>query len=154
MVHTGADAEDLKPEDVRENGSFLRLLSRVIFENVADCGGIRRQAVIQGQGHVYLLDGRTPDPGGLVPAEDIMDRSRSTTVRRWPGRTSTIRNTGCSRPPVGSVCQASSRRRCNTACPPEPQTRAEQGDCSASARRVEVLQQGLCAHSDSARGSG
>ena len=58
--------------DVRENGPFLRLLSRTIFENADRCSLLRREAEIQGGGFVYLLDGRTPTPGGRVPPEDII----------------------------------------------------------------------------------
>jgi hypothetical protein len=63
---------ELAPVDVQENGTFLRLLSRVIFENIADCGDTRREAEIQGSGYAYLLDARTPDPAGRVPAQDIV----------------------------------------------------------------------------------
>jgi hypothetical protein len=72
VVHDGAGAAALSPLDVRENGTFLRLLSRVIFENIADSADFRRQAEIQGNGYVYLLDARTPDPAGRVPAVDII----------------------------------------------------------------------------------
>jgi hypothetical protein len=72
VVRDGADPAELAPLDVRENGTFLRLLSRVIFENIADSSDIRREAEIQGTGYVYLLDARTPDPAGRVPAEDII----------------------------------------------------------------------------------
>ena len=72
VVPDSADPERLTPADIRENGPFLRLLSRVIYENVTDCDDIRREAEVQGSGHTYLLDRRTPDPGGRVPAEDIM----------------------------------------------------------------------------------
>jgi hypothetical protein len=33
---------------------------------------MRREGKRQGDGYVYLLDGRTPQPGGQVPAEDII----------------------------------------------------------------------------------
>ena len=71
-IREGADPDDLTPADVEENGTFLRLLSRVILDNITACAGIRREAEIQGNGSVYLLDGRTPDPGGRVPPEDII----------------------------------------------------------------------------------
>jgi hypothetical protein len=62
----------MTPADVQENGPFLRLLSRVIFENAGQCGWLQREAEVQGNGYVYLLDGRTPTPGGRVPPEDII----------------------------------------------------------------------------------
>lgn len=72
VVRDGADPVELAPDDVQENGPFLRLLSRVLFENLTDSGDVRRKAKIQGSGYVYLLDARTPDPAGRVPAEDII----------------------------------------------------------------------------------
>ncbi|GIF23829.1 hypothetical protein BJ973_004441 [Actinoplanes tereljensis] len=65
-------AEDPTPADIRENGPFLRLLSRVIFENIDHCEYVRREAEIQVAGFVYLLDERTPDPGGRVDQADIV----------------------------------------------------------------------------------
>ena len=72
VLRDGADPAELAPVDVQENGAFLRLLSRVIFENIAGRGDIRREAEAQGTGYVYLLDARTPDPAGRVPAEDVI----------------------------------------------------------------------------------
>ena len=88
VLRDGADPDELEPVDVQENGAFLRLLSRVIFENVADCDDIRWEAEIQGTGYVYLLDARTPDPAGRVPAEDIVGAVQGVNLSTWrtPGR--------------------------------------------------------------------
>jgi hypothetical protein len=67
-----ATLDDVRPEDIGENGPFLRLLSRVIFENAGRDEMLRREAEVQGDGYVYLLDRRTPDPGGRVPPQDII----------------------------------------------------------------------------------
>jgi hypothetical protein len=72
VVREGANPGSLAPADVQENGPFLRLLTRVIFESIDRSAGIRREAEVQGSGYVYLLDARTPDPGGRVPPEDIV----------------------------------------------------------------------------------
>jgi hypothetical protein len=72
VLPTGAALDDVRPDDVRENGPFLRLLSRAIFENADQHEMLRREAEVQGDGYVYLLDGRTPDPGGRVPPNDII----------------------------------------------------------------------------------
>jgi hypothetical protein len=72
VLPDGADLDDITPTDVRENGPFLRLLSRVIFENAERCSLLRREAEVQGNGYIYLLDGRTLNPGGRVPPEDII----------------------------------------------------------------------------------
>lgn len=72
IVREGADPNVLTPADVQENGPFLRLLSRVIFESIDQCDSLRREALIQGSGYVYLLDERTPEPGGRVNPDDIV----------------------------------------------------------------------------------
>jgi len=72
VLPAGATPDDVRPNDVRENGPFLRLLSRIIFENADRHDMLQREAEIQGDGYVYLLDGRTPDPGGRVPPQDIV----------------------------------------------------------------------------------
>ncbi|TCB87725.1 hypothetical protein E0H26_28855 [Micromonospora zingiberis] len=72
VVREGADPDVLAPADVQENGPFLRLLSRVVFENIDQCGSLRREAEIQGSGYVFLLDERTPGPGGRVNRDDIV----------------------------------------------------------------------------------
>jgi hypothetical protein len=72
VLPAGVTPEDLQPDDVRENGPFLRLLSRIIFENAGRHEMLQREAEVQGHGYVYLLDGRTPDPGGRVPPQDII----------------------------------------------------------------------------------
>lgn len=72
VVREGADPDVLTPADLQENGPFLRLLSRAIFESIDQCGYLRREAEIQGSGYVYLLDERTSDPGGRVSPDDIV----------------------------------------------------------------------------------
>jgi hypothetical protein len=72
VVRHGGDSGGLAPTDIEENPPFLRLLSKAIFESVDRCAGIKRQAEIQGSGYVYLLDQRTPDPGGKVSPENIV----------------------------------------------------------------------------------
>lgn len=72
IVRDGADSDALTPGDIWENPAFLRLLSRVIYENIDGCSDLRREAEVQGDGYVYLRDARTPEPGGRVPPEDII----------------------------------------------------------------------------------
>ena len=71
-----ADLADLGPADFEENPAFRWLFSRAIYEDIGEVEGIRLEAAVQGKGHVYLLDGRTPDPGGRVPPEDIVGSVR------------------------------------------------------------------------------
>ncbi|GAB1646766.1 hypothetical protein KRMM14A1259_71890 [Krasilnikovia sp. MM14-A1259] len=72
VVTRSADPRHPLPADIHENGPFLRLLSRTIFESIDQCDAVRHEAQIQGSGHVYLLDGRIPDPGGRVASEDVI----------------------------------------------------------------------------------
>jgi hypothetical protein len=72
MLRGGANLEQLSPDDLQENPSFLRLLSRVLYEHLDQDEQLQREAEIQGEGHIYLLDARTPDPGGRVPPQDII----------------------------------------------------------------------------------
>lgn len=44
----------------------------MIFEEIGGLEHLRLEARLLGNGFVYLLDGRTPDPGGRVPPEDIL----------------------------------------------------------------------------------
>ncbi|WP_162907238.1 hypothetical protein [Allorhizocola rhizosphaerae] len=76
-------------------GASIRFLSRVIHEHVERCPGIRIQAEMQGSGRVYVLDGRTADPGGRVPPEAIVGAVRveaGVTVRALAN---TIPGTAC-----------------------------------------------------------
>ena len=95
VVRDGADPNSLTPADVQENGPFLRLLSRVIFETIDQCGDIRRHAQDQGSGYLYLLDERTPDPADGYLRKTLSARSRSVTASLYPAPTSTTHATGC-----------------------------------------------------------
>jgi hypothetical protein len=72
FVGPATDLDRLGPEGITENRDFLRLLSRVIWEEVDRDPTLHMEADAQGEGYVYLLDARTPDPGGRVPPEDII----------------------------------------------------------------------------------
>jgi hypothetical protein len=67
-----ASIDQLAPANLRENSAFLRLLSRVIYEKAGNDPDLCLEADVQSKGHVYLLDGRTPDPAGRVAPEDII----------------------------------------------------------------------------------
>ncbi|GIE90798.1 hypothetical protein Are01nite_72780 [Actinoplanes regularis] len=71
-VRAGANPDDLGPADVEENDVFVRLLSTVVQDNIGQSDFLRREARKQGAGYVYLIDGRTSNPGGRVPPEDIL----------------------------------------------------------------------------------
>jgi hypothetical protein len=71
-VRADVDPALVEPVDLTENGGFLRVLSRAIYEHGSSCGFLQREAEIQGEGHIYLLDGRTREPAGRVPPADIL----------------------------------------------------------------------------------
>jgi hypothetical protein len=57
---------------LREHSTFLRVLSRVIYEEAEREPELCFEADVQREGFPYLLDRRAPDPGGRVAPEDII----------------------------------------------------------------------------------
>ncbi|MGH8833880.1 MAG: hypothetical protein ACRDWG_02605 [Actinomycetes bacterium] len=72
---TAAGDRGISPERFNPNPAFVQLLQQVIAERIVTGPGVRREGQRQRDGHVYLLDGRTPQPDGQVPPEDVI-RSR------------------------------------------------------------------------------
>jgi hypothetical protein len=72
FVDAAGISDRCEPTNLQENRAFLRLLSRVIWEEVGNDPAVCLDADVQGDGHVYLPDGRAPDPGGRVAAHDIV----------------------------------------------------------------------------------
>jgi hypothetical protein len=64
--------ERITPEVFARNRVFVEFLHAVIARHGPDQPGCRAQAKRLGQGWVYILDQRTPTPGGPVPPEDII----------------------------------------------------------------------------------
>ncbi|MBB5867452.1 hypothetical protein F4553_000831 [Allocatelliglobosispora scoriae] len=71
-LREGVHLDQAGPEDFQENPAFVRLLSGVLFDHLDQDENLQREAGIQAEGYVYLLDARTTDPGGRVPPEDII----------------------------------------------------------------------------------
>jgi hypothetical protein len=65
-------AFSLTPERFRENPAFVAVLKHVIGSVMHLLDDVRDAARRQGDGHVYLIDERTPDPAGEVPPADII----------------------------------------------------------------------------------
>lgn len=72
VVLPGAPDGPLSPEAFRPNPLFVDYLRRLIAEHVDHVAAVRLQAHRQGSGYVYLVDGRTPTPDGVVPPEDVI----------------------------------------------------------------------------------
>lgn len=62
----------LTPDNFRPNKVFREFLQEVLSRCVFRAQGIHAQARKLGDGYVYVIDGRTPDPTGEVPAHDII----------------------------------------------------------------------------------
>ena len=59
-------------ESFRPNPGFIEFMHSTIQRCVADDVDLQDAARRQNEGHVYILDGRTPEPEGHVPPEDII----------------------------------------------------------------------------------
>jgi hypothetical protein len=66
------DGGEITPENFRPNRSFVDVLHELLAAEAPKTTSARRQATRQREGYLYLIDGRTPDPGGRVPPEDII----------------------------------------------------------------------------------
>lgn len=62
----------ITPERFQENPAFVHYLQGLISNRIHGVEGIRRAAQHQGEGYVYLIDARTPQPDGHVPPADII----------------------------------------------------------------------------------
>lgn len=72
-VTAGAGAKPtITPEAFTQNRAFVMFLEALVRDHIGQVDGIRREAQRLGDGHVYLVDGRTPDPGGTVPPQDVI----------------------------------------------------------------------------------
>jgi hypothetical protein len=66
------DGGQIIPENFRPNRSFVDFLHALLAAEAPKTTSARLQATRQREGYLYLIDGRTPDPGGRVPPEDII----------------------------------------------------------------------------------
>ena len=51
---------------------FVEFLSRVIGQHIHEVPDVVHQAELQRDGHIYVIDGRTPTPDGTVAPADII----------------------------------------------------------------------------------
>ena len=63
---------DVPPELFVPNPGFVRFLHDVLARHAAAEPGLREEARRVGEGYVYVMDARTPDPTGSVPPEDVV----------------------------------------------------------------------------------
>jgi hypothetical protein len=66
------NGSQITPERFQENPAFVHFLRELISEKVYTVGGLRRTGEQQGEGYVYLIDARTPEPQGKVTPADVI----------------------------------------------------------------------------------
>lgn len=59
-------------ENFRPNRPFVDFLHELLAAEAPQANAARLQATRQREGYLCLIDGRTPDPDGRVPPEDII----------------------------------------------------------------------------------
>ena len=67
-----ASGESITPELFARNRVFVDFLHEVIARYAPGQPGLQAEARRLGDGWVYVIDKRTPTPGGPVPPEDIL----------------------------------------------------------------------------------
>lgn len=72
LLEPVAEGEAPAVDAFAENPAFRNLLNEVVGRHAPDEPAIRDEAVRLGSGYVYVIDGRTPDPAGQAPAEDVV----------------------------------------------------------------------------------
>ena len=72
LLEPAVEGRAPSPEAFAENPAFRTLLDEVIGRHAPDDPAIEEEARWLGSGYVYVIDGRTPDPGGRVPPEDVV----------------------------------------------------------------------------------
>jgi hypothetical protein len=72
LVRSIDEGGKVSPENFVPNPEFIAFMHEVIQRRGCELGALQASARQQGNGWTYILDGRTPDPQGNVPAEDII----------------------------------------------------------------------------------
>jgi hypothetical protein len=64
--------EQITPDVFSRNRLFVDFMHDVVARNAPKDPGFQSAARQQRNGYIYIIDQRTPDPGGNVPPEDII----------------------------------------------------------------------------------
>jgi hypothetical protein len=67
-----ADHERITPEVFSRNRVFVEFMHEVIARHAPRDANFQAEARRIGEGWIYLIDQRTPDPGGTVPPHDVV----------------------------------------------------------------------------------
>ena len=71
---TTNDPGEIKPEQFAQNSAFVQFLHASLARHAPHCPGVLQEAARQRDGWVYIIDGRSPDPQGTVPPEDVIGK--------------------------------------------------------------------------------
>ncbi|HYH83036.1 MAG TPA: hypothetical protein VEX86_24790 [Longimicrobium sp.] len=85
LLHPLAEGEDAHPDVFTPNPAFVRFMHDVLARHAASEPGLRDEARRLGDGYVYVIDARTPDPTGAVPPEDVIGAVQVTGGEPVPG---------------------------------------------------------------------
>jgi hypothetical protein len=72
LSHSVESIERITPDVFSRNRVFVDFMHDVLARRALDDLSFQAAARQQGEGYVYIIDQRTPDPGGTVPLEDIV----------------------------------------------------------------------------------
>ncbi|HEX2202715.1 MAG TPA: hypothetical protein VHG91_05445 [Longimicrobium sp.] len=72
LLAPAAEGRAPRPDAFAENPAFRALFDEVAGRHAPDEPEIAGEARRLGSGYVYVIDGRTPNPRGDVPAEDVV----------------------------------------------------------------------------------
>ncbi len=66
------EGERVTPENFALNRMFVDFMQQVIAQHAPSLPGFQAEASRQGEGWLYVIDQRTPDPEGAVPGQDVI----------------------------------------------------------------------------------
>ncbi|MFT3683593.1 MAG: hypothetical protein QM783_01495 [Phycisphaerales bacterium] len=78
-------SETITPEVFAPNGTFVAFMHEMIAKHTPDDPACKAEAKRQGNGWIYVIDGRTKTPQGEVPPEDIIGAFKVASGEIVPG---------------------------------------------------------------------
>jgi hypothetical protein len=104
--------EAITPAVFARNRIFVDFMHEAIARRGPGLPGLIAEAQRQGNGWIYIIDQRTPDPKGRIPPEDIVGGFAVEGGQIVAGSSSAARSIRSCRPTASSVWGASCRRAC------------------------------------------
>ena len=72
LLRPPGEGDDVTPDVFTPNPAFVRFMHDVLAKHAHAQPGLRDEARRVGDGYVYIIDARTPEPAGEVPRDDII----------------------------------------------------------------------------------